>query len=247
MPAQALGHERLAQTPPFQRRLHLASFDDFKPGRRAPAGSTPEPSGEPEFAQGDRERDHRQGRSLDRLDASARLAGDAQHHLLASGGLDRGQARRSRRPERLVHVRTRASAPPARSALPPDRDCSCRTIAPRDARTGTGIDMRFPSPASSALPRTADGDPSTPRDRRSAHHIEPPDADRRPARCLLAALAAYPALARSAPANRPGVRLGASLGWNKENVLAMFPSCGHRSRRRVDGLAHGCRPSFISR
>lgn len=85
MPAQPLGYEGFAQTPPFQRRLHLTPFDDFKPGGRATAGPTPEPSGEPEFAHRNRERDHWQGRPLDRLDAPARLAGDAQHHLLPPG------------------------------------------------------------------------------------------------------------------------------------------------------------------
>ena len=108
MPAQPLSHEGFAEAPPLHRRLDLAAFDDFQPGRGTPTGSAPEPSGEPEFAHRNGERYHRQGRSLDRPDAPAGFAGNAQHHRLTPGRLDRDQTRRSRRPKRSVHPRTRA-------------------------------------------------------------------------------------------------------------------------------------------
>jgi len=34
MPAQSLGHEGLAQAPPFPRRLDQTAFDDLKTGSR---------------------------------------------------------------------------------------------------------------------------------------------------------------------------------------------------------------------
>ena len=201
MPAQPLSHEGLAEAPPFHRRLDLAAFDDLKPGRRTPTGSAPEPSGEPEFAQRNGERHHGQGRSLKSLDATARFAGDAQHHRLTPGGLDRDQTRRSRRPDRSVHPRTRAPAPPARSAPPPDRRCSCRTPERPDARTGTGTDTTG-LPQASASHRTGRAGPAARRDHRPARRSERPDAARRRGQCLRVA-SALPVLSRLAPVSQP--------------------------------------------
>lgn len=223
MPTQPLSHEGFAEAPPLQRLLQLSTFDQLKPGRRPPAGRTPEPSGEPELTHRNGERDHGQGRSLDRLDAPAGFAGDAQHHRQTPGGLDCNQTRRSRRPDRSVHPRTRAPAPPARSAPPPDRRCSCRTPERPDARTGTGTDTTGLPQASASPLRTGSAGPAARHGRRPARCSERPDAARPREQCLRAA-AAPPILSRFAPVQPadPRVRLGARAYPDKENVLVMF-------------------------
>ena len=233
MPAQPLSHEGFAEAPPLHRRLDLAAFDDFQPGRGTPTGSAPEPSGEPEFAHRNGERYHRQGRSLDRPDAPAGFAGNAQHHRLTPGRLDRDQTRRSRRPDRSVHPRTRAPAPPARSAPPPDRRCSCRTPERPDARTGTGNDTTGLPQASASPLRTGRAGPAARRGRRPARRSERPAAARRRAQCPRAA-SALPVLSRFAPVQPtdPRVRLGARAYSDKENVLVMFRLCGNKADGR---------------
>ena len=233
MPAQPLRHEGFTQAPPLQRRLHLTAFDHLQPGRRTLTGPAPEPSGEPEFTHRNGERYHRQGRSLDRLDAPAGFAGDAQHHRLTPGGLDCNQTRRSRRPDRSVHPRTRAPAPPARSAPPPDRRCSCRTPERPDARTGTGNDTTGLPQASASPLRTGRAGPAARRGRRPARRSERPAAARRRAQCPRAA-SALPVLSRFAPVQPtdPRVRLGARAYSDKENVLVMFRLCGNKADGR---------------
>lgn len=108
MSTQPFGHEGFAKAPPLKRLLQLPSFDKFKPGRRPPASRTPEAPSEPQLTHGDSARDHGQGGSLDRLGPAARFAGDAQQQPVPPRGLRRNKARRSRRPKRSVHPRTRA-------------------------------------------------------------------------------------------------------------------------------------------
>ena len=199
MPAQPLGHEGFAQAPPFQRRLNRAPLDDFKPGSRATAGPAAEPSCEPELTQRDGASDNRQGHPLDRLDAPAGLAGDAQQQPMPPGGLDRGQARRSRRPKGPVDVRTRASGPPGKSDPRSGRCCSYRRVEPPDARTCTGNGTTDRQLANVAPRRTADEGPSAPHGRTPARRNGQRGAARRPKRCPHAASAAIPALSRFAP------------------------------------------------
>ncbi len=108
MSTQPFSHEGFAKAPSLQRLLHLPPFDQFKPGRRPPAGRTPEAPSEPQLTHGDSARDHGQGGPLDRLGPAARFAGDAQQQPMPPRGLHRHETRRSRRPKRSVHPRTRA-------------------------------------------------------------------------------------------------------------------------------------------
>lgn len=161
MSTQSFSHEGFAQAPSLKRLLQLPPFDQFKPGRRPPAGRTPEAPGEPQLAHGDSARDHGQGGSLDRLGPAARFAGDAQQQPVPPRGLHHNEARRSRRPKRSVHLepeleRSRrnrslglisivgigdARHPMPALASEPIRRPDCRPVSPRaEDRTGVHQD-----------------------------------------------------------------------------------------------------------